>query len=395
METLRKLKKRICERFLKLHSKGGKSPFFLCYNERTMKDKKQIVIYIGFVINALLFGSKIWIAYVSGSHTMMADAVNNFSDILATIIMFVGILLALKPADKHHPYGHERYELIGGFLVAILMLYLGVDLVRSNLSTPRLVVFNINILYIAVLSIVLKGILWFVYKKSYEETKAPILVAGISDSRNDVILSLAIVLGVILQFSLSFNIDRIMGLIISIIIIVDALKMIRGYMSLLVGERPNRETIHVIERIIKAHDLVLGYHDLVIHEYGSRHGYASVHVSVDSTMSLTDAHHITESIEAAVFIQTKLQCVVHIDPFDSSDARLISVRGILNTILGIESCFESYHDIRIKDGVLYIEFVVVSGCESSDQELFELVLSYLKKTGYILELEFDRNYLLS
>lgn len=360
-----------------------------------MKDKTQNVIYIGIMINALLFGSKMWIAYISESQTMMADAINNFADILATIIMFIGVRLALKPADRHHPYGHERFELIGGFLVSILMLYLGVDLVRSNLSNASAVGFNKYVLWIALISIGLKGLLWGLYKKSYEANKSPILVAGILDSRNDVILSTTIVLSVLAELIFSLNLDRIMGIIISIIIIIDALRMIREYMSLLIGERPDNQKIVVIERIIKAHKNVLGYHDLIIHEYGSRNGFASVHISVDSSMSLTDAHHITEKIEEAIFIQTKLQCVVHIDPVDKNDDTLNSIKSILNSMLDQEACFESYHDIRIKNKVLYIEFVVVSGCDLQDSVLFDIALSYLKETGYILELEFDRNYLLS
>ena len=378
-----------------MQSRGALCISFLCYNTPIMKKTPEKIMYIGLAINIVLFVSKLWVSYESKSQAMIADAFNNLSDLLATIIMIVGVKLAAKPADRHHPYGHERYELIGGFLVSILMLYLGIDLIRSSLFSQSSVPTSKYLLIIVLVSIVLKSVLWFLYHQGYKETKSPILIAGSADSRNDVILSSVIGVSFLIQNQFDLSLDKYLGIFISLMISIDALKMIRGYMSQLIGERPSKENIKAIDGILKDNEEIMGYHDLVIHEYGIRNRFASVHVTVDDRLSLNEAHQIIEKIEEDIKAKTKIDCVVHVDPININDTRILKVREVLDSVIDDFKCVQSYHDLRIKDSILYIEVVVSDTCVLEDYEIIKAIEPRFKDFDYQLEIILDRNYLLS
>ena len=168
----------------------------------------------GIVCNLLLFALKLLAGTISGSVSITADAVNNLSDASGSIVTLVGFKLASRPADDEHPYGHARMEYLSGLAVAVLILVIGVELVKSSVGKilhPEAVEFSALIVVILVCSILVK--LWMAVfnRKLGRRIGSAALTAAAADSRNDVISTGAVLLACIVGQLTGLKIDGYVG----------------------------------------------------------------------------------------------------------------------------------------------------------------------------------------
>ena len=130
-------------------------------DERVRSAYGKAASLVGIGCNAVLFAGKLAAGVISGSVAITADAVNNLSDASSSIISLLGFKLADKPADAEHPYGHGRYEYFSGLMVAVMILVIGVELLKSSVEKillPSEVLFSWVSVGVLAASIVVK--LW-------------------------------------------------------------------------------------------------------------------------------------------------------------------------------------------------------------------------------------------
>lgn len=351
----------------------------------------------------LLFVSKFLIGLISGSVSIMADAMNNLSDTVSSVLTLVGFYISGKPADEEHPYGHERFEYISGMLVSLLITFVGFQFFMTSIDrikNPQSITVTPVILIILVLSILIKVWQSVFYQRVAKKIDSNTLVATAKDSLNDVFTTIAVLVSATVEGVTGLKIDGIVGLVIACYIIFSGLQLIREFVNELMGLRPNQAAIDEMKLYLSSVSEIVGYHDLLIHQYGPSKMFASVHIEIDDRWDLTKAHETIDEIENKFKKQLGVELVCHIDPVNLHDQRQQFIHQELKKVIkGISDELKG-HDIRLVDHGgkprILFDLVVPNHFKGTDQELkIRLQEQVYRNIGdYIVEITFDHNYLL-
>jgi cation diffusion facilitator family transporter len=276
----------------------------------------------GIILNILLVAGKITTGIISGSVSVIADGLNNLMDTTSSVVTLIGFKISGKKADKEHPFGHGRFEYLSGLVVAVLVLLVGIELGKSSFDkilNPTPVEYGWLTLGILVVSVLAK--LWMAHfsKNLGEKIDSTTLNAVSTDSRNDVIATSAVLIAALIYRFSTINLDGWAGLGVAILIIYSGIDLIKETSSPLLGESPSTELVDSITKKIKSYDYALGIHDLIVHDYGPRKRYASVHVelSCNSNTEPKIIHEMIERIEKDFIQEENIHLVIHFDPVEN------------------------------------------------------------------------------
>jgi cation diffusion facilitator family transporter len=359
---------------------------------------------LGLVSNLLLFIAKMIIGVLSGSVSIQADAINNLSDTASSIMTLIGFKAASKPADKEHPYGHERFEYISGFVVSILVTYVGFQFLHSSIKkiiNPELIKLSPIVFIVLILSIVIKIWQGAMYKKIAKEIKSNTLLATAQDSLNDVFTTVAVVVSAAVQWLTGWKIDGFIGLFLALYILFNGIQMIRSFIAELLGMRPDEAEITKIQEVLNSFTEIIGYHDLLIHSYGPHNTFASVHIEVDDQWSLNHAHLVIDRIEQTVKQELEIELVCHLDPYPLDDPDFQVMTPKLTAAFKAVDEDLRIHDIQVQrtpDLLVHFDVVVPTQVKKTNQELTSLFLAQVQLDpvfdGWQFDITYDRNYLL-
>ena len=309
---------------------------------------------VGMACNILLCIGKLLAGTLFGSIAIMADALNNLSDASSNVVSLIGFRLAAKAPDAEHPYGHARYEYLAGLVVSVTILAIGLSLLKESalkVLHPTPVVFSWLSIGVLAASILIK--LWLsgfnraVGKKINSET----LMATAADSRNDVLTTGAVLLSTILCSLTGYGIiDGIMGVGVAAFILWSGWGLVMDTLSPLLGESPSPELVEHIERTVMSYPGVLGVHDLMVHDYGPGHQFASLHVEFPAETDPLTAHDVIDNIENDFLKKDRLQVTIHYDPIVTADASVGVLRARLKEHARQLDPRLSIHDLRIVPG---------------------------------------------
>ena len=309
---------------------------------------------VGMACNILLCIGKLLAGTLFGSIAIMADALNNLSDASSNVVSLVGFRLAAKAPDAEHPYGHARYEYLAGLVVSVTILAIGLSLLKESalkVLHPTPVAFSWLSIGVLAASILVK--LWLsgfnraVGKKINSET----LMATAADSRNDVLTTGAVLLSTILCSLTGYGIiDGIMGVGVAAFILWSGWGLVMDTLSPLLGESPSPELVEHIERTVMSYPGVLGMHDLMVHDYGPGHQFASLHVEFPAETDPLTAHDVIDNIENDFLKKDRLQVTIHYDPIVTADASVGVLRARLKEHARQLDPRLSIHDLRIVPG---------------------------------------------
>ncbi len=308
---------------------------------------------VGIVCNALLAAGKLIIGAISGSVSITADAMNNLSDAASSVVTLVGFKLAEKPADDDHPYGHARYEYLSGLAVAALILLIGFELAKTSVGkifSPESVSFTWPVAAVLVGSILLKLWLSLFNRRLGKLIDSGALLATAEDSRNDVIATAAVLLAGIIEAVTSWRVDGYMGLGVALFILYSGVSMAKQTISPLLGEAASPELRHLIVELMDTEPLVLGYHDLMVHDYGPGQRFGSLHVEMDQKQDPLLCHEIIDNLERRCLQQHNVHLVIHYDPVVTDDAEQEQLRSYLRRTLAAMDSRLSLHDFRMVRG---------------------------------------------
>ena len=309
---------------------------------------------VGMACNILLCIGKLLAGTLFGSIAITADALNNLSDASSNVVSLIGFRLAAKAPDAEHPYGHARYEYLAGLVVSVTILAIGLSLLKESalkVLHPTPVVFSWLSIGVLAASILVK--LWLsgfnraVGKKINSET----LMATAADSRNDVLTTGAVLLSTILCSLTGYGImDGIMGVGVAAFILWSGWGLVMDTLSPLLGESPSPELVEHIEQTVMSYPGVLGVHDLMVHDYGPGHQFASLHVEFPAETDPLTAHDVIDNIEKDFLKKDRLQVTIHYDPIVTADASVGVLRARLKEHARQLDPRLSIHDLRIVPG---------------------------------------------
>lgn len=335
---------------------------------------------VGILNNLFLFVIKFVIGTIVHSVSIQADGVNNLTDAGSNIISILSFHFANKPADKDHPFGHERTETIASLFVGILILVLGFETVKESISKvihPGSIDFRVASVIILLVSIIVKFWMYTYNKKLSKTYDSSLLEASALDSISDVCGTMAVLVSTLLSPVLHFNLDGYMGIVVSGIILYGAYGLLRDMINSLIGEAPDPELVHNIVDMIMAHPAILGVHDMMLHNYGPNKIFASAHVEVDSSKDIFETHDHIDNIEREVKENMNIDLVLHMDPVKVNDPETELYRAkVVEAIHQIDPKW-GFHDFRIVSGPTHVNLVfdlVIPFEEKYTQEEIEAML---------------------
>ena len=314
----------------------------------------------GIVANLLLFAGKIFAGILSGSITIISDAINNLTDGGSSIISLIGFKLSGKPADKDHPFGHARYEYITGLIVSMLILAIGFILCKESITkmfSPEPVTVGLYVYIILSVGILVKLFLMCLNFNFAKAIDSDTLKANAIDSRNDILATSAALIATIVMGVWGINIDAYVGLAVAIFILISGIKLFREIVSPLLGEPPAKEFVKKVKDRILSYKDVLGVHELILHAYGENNYYGSVHIEVSCELPPMESHELADNIEKDVWDELGLRFVVHTDPIQVNDKNIINLRERTEHAIKELNDRLSIHDFRVVEGKKHTNLV--------------------------------------
>ena len=354
---------------------------------------------VGIICNCLLAAGKLIVGHMTSSMSITADGLNNLSDGASSIVTLLGFKLAEKPADRKHPYGHARIEYIAGLTVAVMILFIGLELGKSSVQkfiNPEPIEFSFTAVWVLCASILVKLFMMLFNLKMGRRINSNALLATAADSRNDVMTTSAVLAASIVEHFYDVRIDGVMSIAVSLFILYSGIKLAGETMSPLLGEGANPELQKQITDYINGCPMVLGCHDLMVHDYGPGRRYASIHVEIDKNEDPMACHARIDRMERECLKNYGTHLVIHYDPVVTDDPEVNSTKRLVNTIIKVRDGRLTIHDFRMKDDgeSVKMSFDMIlpedlRGQEQSIKETVEKALNSLDSKKYYADITFD------
>lgn len=356
---------------------------------------------VGILCNVMLFIGKIIVGMISGSVSITADAVNNLSDASSSVISLFGFKLASRPADEEHPYGHGRYEYLSGLMVALIIMVIGVELLRSSIGkiiSPETVGFTWVSAAVLVFSVLLK--LWMMLFNTNigRKINSKTLIATAADSRNDVITTAAVLIAAVISHFTGVELDGWMGLAVAMFILYSGFGLVKDTLDPMLGKAPEPELVKGIKKKILSYPGVLGTHDLMVHDYGPGRQFASVHVEMAAEDDVIESHDVIDNIERDFLKNDGLHMIVHFDPISTRDSLVTELRTWISEQIKHLDARLTIHDLRIVKGTTHtnviFDCVVPHDMEIGEKEIKRFAANIVaeKYPNYYTVVTIDRSY---
>ena len=319
---------------------------------------------VGIVVNFILSAIKLLAGLISGSLAITADAFNNLSDAGSSVITLISFKISSKPADRDHPFGHARIEYVSSMIVSFLILLVGfellIDSIKSIYDPSGAQKTELQLVTIIILSISILMKLWlgFFYRKNGKKINSEVLRASSTDCFSDTISTVAVLVSsIIVSVTDIAIIDSIVGILVSILIIIAGAKILNETKNALLGEAPVDDLVDDIHKIISEYEDIVGVHDLMVHNYGPRTYFASLHAEVDGSKDIYGLHDMIDNVERQIKERLGVSCTIHLDPIVTNDETVSELREfVISTIADIKlEC--SIHDFRVVIGETHTNLI--------------------------------------
>ena len=364
--------------------------------------------FVGIISNLFLFIIKMLAGIISSSIAIIADSINNLSDMGSSIITLIGFKLAGAPADEDHPYGHQRIEYVAGLIVSIIIIVVGGNLLISSIEkiiNYEYVEIQKSYIYISIgilsVSILIKFWQSFFNRKIGKLINSVALEATSKDSLNDCISTFTLLIGnIVLLFyqQIPFSLDGCLGILVSLFIIVSGIKLIKETVNPLIGVPVEKEFIDNIIKEIKKEPLVLGIQDPVCHMYGPTKCFMTIHVEIDANKKMLEVHDAIDNLEKRILEKFGVELTIHMDPIEIDNPKINQLRQLVKDCVREIDVNLSMHDFRVVSGPTHIniifDLVRPYKYKLSDQEILALLQEKIKidDTKFYLVINFENEY---
>ncbi len=345
---------------------------------------------VGIACNVFLFILKVVIGLVTGSISIAADAFNNLSDGLSCMISIVGFKVSGKAPDEKHPFGYGRTEYIAGLVVAFIIVLVGFEFFKTSIDRimhPAPVAFSLVLVVILAISMLVKLWMGAFNVQIGRRIDSPVLMAAGQDSRNDVITTGVVILGMVAGQFTTLPVDGYVGVLVAAFIVWAGFGIARDTVAPLLGEAADPEIAKNIEKLVMESEYIVGVHDLIVHNYGAGRWLASLHAEVPSDSDFVAVHEVIDEAEKRVWQRTGVYLVIHMDPIDVNNEHVAALREQVDAVLRAIDENLSMHDFRVVDGARQINLifdVVVPFSYDNDakRDLMMTIRDKLKEIDY-------------
>ena len=345
---------------------------------------------VGIACNVFLFILKVVIGLVTGSISIAADAFNNLSDGLSCMISIVGFKVSGKAPDEKHPFGYGRTEYIAGLVVAFIIVLVGFEFFKTSIDRilhPAPVAFSLVLVVILAISMLVKLWMGAFNVQIGRRIDSPVLMAAGQDSRNDVITTGVVILGMVAGQFTTLPVDGYVGVLVAAFIVWAGFGIARDTVAPLLGEAADPEIAKNIEKLVMESEHIVGVHDLIVHNYGAGRWLASLHAEVPSDSDFVAVHEVIDEAEKRVWQRTGVYLVIHMDPIDVNNEHVAALREQVDAVLRAIDENLSMHDFRVVDGARQINLifdVVVPFSYDNDakRDLMMTIRDKLKEIDY-------------
>lgn len=356
---------------------------------------------VGLICNIALFVLKFIMGTLSNSIAVISDAFNNLSDCLSCVVTLVSYKLAAQPADKDHPFGHGRIEYLSSLVIASLILLVGVEFLRTSfdkLFNPEPVIFKPIIVISLVLSVLVK--LWMSAFNRHlgNKVNSSVMLATSTDSFSDAITTAVTILSIVASLFTDLPVDAVIGILVSIMILKAGYEIIKDTVDTLIGKPADRDTVDEMMKIVQKYEVVLGVHDLIVHNYGPGKMIASLHAEVDCHEDILKAHDQIDLIEKELYEELHIMTVIHMDPIETDNDALNELKVYCQRILQEIHMDLSLHDFRMVCGEshtnLIFDILVPFSVKMSHDEIKKAVDDRLHQDypNYYTVITFDASF---
>ena len=327
--------------------------------DKNVKDPKVRTKYgtlsslTGIVVNFILSITKVVIGIISNSMSIISDGLNNITDAGSSVITMIGFKMSQKKVDDDHPWGHGRMEYIAAFIVDMLIVLVGIELFKSSIDKiinpvmPDISTITITILVIAIIA---KLWLFFFYNKIAKTINSEAIKGNAYDSISDVISTFVVLLSAIVAKFGNISIDGYVSILVSIFILFTGFKALKETVDILLGSKPDPELVKGIEEFTKKYDMIVGIHDMMIHDYGPGRKIVSFHAEVPANSDICMAHDIIDQMEQDIYEEFNCITTIHMDPIEVDDEEINKMREITEKIVKEINENYSIHDFRMTNG---------------------------------------------
>ncbi|XJS10447.1 cation diffusion facilitator family transporter [Aerococcaceae bacterium WGS1372] len=371
-------------------------------DSKKVKDKRTqvglLAGIVGFFSNLILAIIKFFAGWVSGSVSIMTDAINSLSDTISSILTLVGFRAASKPADKEHPYGHERSEYITGFVMSLIIMFVGFQFLLTSFDrilNPSDLHTSPLIMGLLVLSIVAKIVQGFFYQDAAQLINSTTLRAGAMDSFNDVYTTFVVLVASLIETYTGWHVDGYAGTALALFIIYNSIQTIRESIDDLLGSRPTDSELERIRNEFEKYDGILGFHDFRMHQYGPNKVFATIHIELDESWTLVQAHELLDRIEVDFQENLGIELVCHPDPIGVQNPHHNELYRQVKRILKSYSVNLKFHDFQVieedEDVILNFDILLPDEFKEMSQELYQQIEQdvHQQMGDYHLRIEFD------
>ena len=315
---------------------------------------------LGIFLNLLMTAGKIIAGHITGSISMVADALNNLSDAGSSVITLVGFKESEKAADEDHPFGHGRSEYISGLIVAMLILLMGVELLKESITKvihPAVVSTSLVAYLILAGSVLIKCYMAFYNSRIGRKIESPAMKAVATDSLSDTVTTSVVILTMIINQFAHVNLDAWGGILVSLIILWAGYGAARDTISPLLGQKPDPSLVSRIREIVVQQPDIIGIHDMMIHDYGPGRLIVSLHAEVPGNADIYRLHDEVDNAEKE--LEQKLQCtaVIHMDPIAVDNAQIRATYDAVKAFMKEHYPDYSIHDFRMVPGETHTNLI--------------------------------------
>ncbi len=352
----------------------------------------------GIIVNLILVTFKAIVGILANSVIIVLDALNNLSDALSSIITIIGAKLANKQPDKEHPFGHGRIEYIASMIIVIIILIAGVTAFKESvvkIIMPEETNYTIVSLIVIIVAIITKFVLGTYFKKIGRKINSQSLVASGIDAIFDAIISVSILVAAIINLVWNINLEGILGVIISIIIIRSSIELFTETIDNVIGIRMDSDLSKKIKDTIISFDNVKGAYDLMLHSYGPNQTIGSVHIEIPDEMTAKEIHTLTKSIEYKIYEEFNIILTIGIYASNTSEEKYAALKEDLENIIKKYENILGLHGFYVDEKEKNIMFDLIISFEEKDPESVKSnVIKELKEKypNYIYSVIIDSDY---
>lgn len=370
---------------------------------------------LAIALNMLLGALKFVAGLLTGSISVMADAVNNFADAISAVLTFLGFKLSAKKPDREHPFGHGRIEYVTGLIVSMAIILVGFETLKEAVlsvianvkfyifpekyAAPEAIEFSYLAVGILCASILVKIYMSVFMKSIGKKINSSSMKATGSDALGDTVATSIALLCMLIYKFFGFDLDAYAGLIVSAFIIKVGIDSIKETMRKILGTTADKEVVDRIKAVVMSYPDVIGIHDIIVHDYGPGRFMISLHAEFDGSKDIYVIHDMTDRLSDELSLKFGCEAVVHMDPIDLTDETVIELRAL------VEKCAEeiserlNVHDLRVVPGVTHtniiFDLLVPLDFKTDDEELLKLLREKVKETrpDCNLVIQIDRPYI--